>query len=380
MVLCGNQNQITMQKDTENVGLLKLLDQLTDPRVERTKLHLLEDIVMLTIMAVICGADSWTEIEEYGNTKEEWLKGYLKLPHGIPSHDTIGSVMSRIKPEEFENFFVQWMLSKAKLSQGEVVSIDGKTLRRSYDKFSGKSAIHMVSAWASQNRMVLGQIKTADKSNEITAIPKLLETLVLKDSIVTIDAMGCQKKIAEKIIDGNADYVLALKGNQGEFHEGVKHQFEFLQPVQIDEQTDVGHGRIETRKCSVIGNLQFLDEAAQWKNLKTVAKVEATRIIGEKQTIETRYYISSIEPDAVKINNAVRTHWQIENCLHWSLDVTFKEDECRIRNGNGAENFSVVRRIALNLLKNETSIRKGIKTKRMKAGWDNEYLTKILKI
>jgi len=363
-----------MEPKTETVSLLKRLEQLTDPRVERTKLHLLEDIVMLTIMAVICGADSWTEVEEYGNTKEEWLRQYLKLPNGIPSHDTIGNVMSRIKPKEFENFFVQWMLSIAHITQGEVVSIDGKTLRRSYDTFSGKKAIHMVSAWASQNRMVLGQIKTEEKSNEITAIPKLLDTLILNGCIVTIDAMGCQTKIAEKIIANGADYVLALKGNQGEFHEDVKHQFEFIPPAQVDEQTDKGHGRIETRKCSVISNLQFLDQAEQWKGLSTIAKVESTRIIGEEQKTETRYYISSLAADAQKINSAVRTHWQIENSLHWSLDVTFKEDDCRIRKGYGDENFSVVRRIALNLLKNDTSIRKGIKTKRMKAGWDNEYL------
>jgi len=369
-----------MELPQEGVNLLALFEQLTDPRIDRTKLHLLEDIIMLTIMAVICGAEGFTDIEEFGVTKEPWLKQYLKLPNGIPSHDTIARVMSSINPEEFENFFVQWVLTVAHLTEGEVVSIDGKTLRRSYNKATNKAAIHMVSAWASANRMVIGQVKTSEKSNEITAIPQLLRTLVLKDCIITIDAMGCQKEIAKEIVKGEAHYIFALKGNQGEFYKNIKRQFEILPGNDIDEQTDSGHGRVEVRKCNVINNLKFVDEAEQWKNLTSLVKIEATRIIGEKKQQEARYYISSMNATAEQFNQYIRSHWGVENQLHWTLDLAFREDECRVRSGYGAENLSVVRRIALNLLKNENTVRRGVKTKRMKAGWDNDYLAQILRI
>jgi predicted transposase YbfD/YdcC len=361
-------------------NILTIFEQLVDPRMDRTKLHLLEDIVMLTMMAVICGADSYTEIYEFGIAKQAWLKTFLKLANGIPSHDTIGRVMSSIYPEEFEHCFIQWVLKSVNLTEGELVSIDGKTLRKSYNKRDDKAAIHMVSAWANKNRMVLGQIKTDEKSNEITAIPELLRKLVIKGCIVTIDAMGCQKEIAKEIVAGEADYILAIKGNQGGFFENVKHQFNLVTPHDTNEQTDAGHGRIEIRKCSVINDLKFVDEAEDWEKLTSLIKIDASRIIGDTRQEETRYYISSLNATAEKCNELVRGHWAIENELHWTLDIAFREDECRIRTGYGAENFSTVRRIALNLLKRNTTIKRGIKTKRMKAGWDNDYLAEILKI
>ena len=369
-------------EQTQKVGvaLLKHFEQLTDRRIDRTKLHPLKDIIMLTIMAVICGADSYIEIEEFGLAKEQWIRQFLELPHGIPSHDTIGRVMANIYPEEFESCFIQWVLSMTRLTEGELISIDGKTLRRSYDKSCDKSAIHMVSAWANKNRMVLGQCKTSEKSNEITAIPELLDKIVIKDCIITIDAMGCQKEIAKKIVAAEGDYVLAIKGNQGGFFENVKHQFTILKPNDTDEQTDAGHGRVEVRKCSVINDLKFIDEKQEWEELTSLVKIDAIRIIDEKTTQETRYYISSLKASAEEFNLIIRSHWGIENELHWRLDIAFREDECRIRKDNGAENFSVVRRIALNLLKKDKSVKAGIKTKRMKAGWDNDYLTEILKI
>ncbi len=368
------------KQSLSNKSVVEYFKTLKDPRVERTKLHLLEDIIILTISAVICGASGWTEVEEYGKTKKAWLKTFMKLPNGIPSHDTLGDFFSRINTEEFEQCFVNWITAVSEITEGEIVSIDGKTLRRSYDKKNNRAAIHMVSAWANNNQLVLGQLKTAEKSNEITAIPKLLEVLNIKGSIVTIDAMGCQKEIAKKIKEKEADYILALKGNQGEFHEQVKESFKRTQPIETDEQIEKDHGRIETRKCLLIDDLRWIDNKNEWDSLSSILKIESSRTIGEKTTYEERYYISSLKSNAKHFNNAIREHWSIENKLHWSLDVAFREDDCRIRNGYSSENFSILRRISLNLLKNETSIKKGIQTKRLKAGWDNDYLKKVLRI
>lgn len=354
--------------------------EIEDPRVDRTKLHSLEDIIILTITAVICGADGWTEIEEYGKTKESWLRTFLKLPNGIPSHDTLGDFFARIKTKDFERCFINWITAVSNITEGEIISIDGKTLRGSYDKRSKKAAIHMVSAWANKNNIVLGQVKTAEKSNEITAIPKLLDVLCIKGCVVTIDAMGCQKEIAKKIIDKEGDYILALKGNQGDLHDQVISSFERVKPKEIYEDIEKDHGRIEKRKCLVLDDLKWIEKKHEWENIQTLIKIESSRTIDNKTTIENRYYISSLKADAKKLNEAVRKHWGIENSLHWTLDVAYGEDDCRMRSGYSAENFSIIRRISLNLLKNEKTLKKGIATKRLKAGWDNEYLKTILKI
>jgi predicted transposase YbfD/YdcC len=365
--------------------IIEHFSNLTDPRVERTKRHLLIDVVVIGICAVICGSDTWTEMEEYGKAKYQWFKGFLELPNDIPSHDTFGRVFSRLSPEEFRECFLSWINAVNEITGGQVVAIDGKTLRRSFDKASDKAAIHMVSAWAEANRLVLGQVKVDDKSNEITAIPKLLNMLELSGCIVTIDAMGCQKGIAKLIIDKEADYILALKGNHGNLYEDVKFFFEDALKngfgefkYQYHETIDNDHGRIEIRRYWAISDISWLYEKEQWKGLKSIGMVESERIIGKETTTEKRYYISSLNGDAKQFAYGVRGHWGIENSVHWILDVAFREDESRIRKGNGAENFALLRHIALNLLKQEKSSKVGVKIKRNKAGWDNNYLLKVL--
>lgn len=353
---------------------------LTDPRIDRSKEHLLEDIVFIAISAVICGAATWNDMEAYGKSKKDWLSQYLKLPGGIPSHDTFNRFFSAIDAQEFEACFLDWIKRVAQLSHGEVVSIDGKTIRGSKDKGS-KSAIHMVSAWANANNLVLGQVKVDEKSNEITAIPKLLGILELTGCIVTIDAMGCQKAIVEQIVDSKADYVIAVKGNQRQLEMDIEDTLRFCKPVSQWEDIDTGHGRVETRKCTVYSDFSHLQQPQRWKHLQSIACIEATRYIKSSQTeqAEKRYYISSLAPEAQTIAKAVRSHWGIENSLHWLLDVAFNEDSSRKREGNAAQNFSIICRIALNLLKNEKSKKRSVKGKRLDAGWDNQYLIKILK-
>jgi predicted transposase YbfD/YdcC len=359
---------------------IEYFSQIDDPRVDRTKEHLLEDIIFITIAAVICGAETWNDIENYGNSKKDWLSQYLKLPNGIPSHDTFNRVFAALDPAQFEKCFIEWVKDVSELTKGEVVSIDGKTVRGSRG-LGAKSAIHMVSAWANINQLSLGQIKVDNKSNEITAIPKLIEVLALKDCIVTIDAMGCQTSIVKKIIDKEADYVIAVKGNQGLLEQQVQDTILLSKPVSVWEDTDFGHGRIETRKCSVYIDLSHIENIAKWKSLQCIANIEASRIIkatGQEQK-ESRTYITSLAPQAEKIGRCIRAHWGIENSLHWTLDVAFNEDSSRKREGNAAENFSIINRIALNLVKNEKSKKRSVKGKRLDAGWDNDYLIKILK-
>lgn len=368
-------------------NLVKIFGEIEDPRIERSKLHKLIDIIVIGICTVICGGESWEEMEIFGNAKIEWLKSFLELSNGIPSSDTFRRVFTRIKTEEFQEKFLRWVQEATKLSRGEIVAIDGKTLRKSYDKRKEKAAIHMVSAWASKNRLVLGQKKVDEKSNEITAIPQLLEILEISGCIVTIDAMGCQKEIAKTIIEQKADYVLSLKGNQGNLHDDVKLFFETAQENKFKyikysfyQSTDGEHGRIEERKYWTTSDISWLDSDKLWAGLKSIGMCQASRTIGNDTSIEIRYFISSLPSDAKIFADAVRSHWQVENSLHWVLDVAFNEDNCRIRNGNAPENFAILRHFALNLLKRESSCKNGIKAKRLRAGWDHDYLLKVLNI
>jgi predicted transposase YbfD/YdcC len=360
---------------------LKYFSELTDPRVERNREHLLEEILLIAIAAVLSGAESWNDIADYGLDKREWLKTFLRLPGGIPSHDTFNRVFAALDPEEMERGFATWVSSIARLTAGEVVAIDGKTLCGTRE--TGKKAlVHMVSAWASANNLVLGQRKVDEKSNEITAIPKLLEALELAGTVVTIDAMGCQREIAQRIIDKKADYVLAVKDNQGLLAEQVRDSF-LLQPSDaVAEEIDCGHGRVEQRKCSVIADLSMIEKAAEWASLQGLVRIESERYhkVSGKIEREIRYYITSLRPDAARLNAVIRQHWGIENKLHWVLDVGFGEDLDRKRTGHAAQNFSLLNRIALNLLKRETTFKRGIKGKRLKAAWNHPYLLKLLGI
>jgi predicted transposase YbfD/YdcC len=360
---------------------LEFFAGMNDPRLERTKEHLLIDIIFITICAVICGAETWNDIEAFGKAKREWLSSILKLPNGIPAHDTFNRVFAALDAQELGRCFLSWTQSVSKLTEGEVISIDGKALRGSRDQ-GKKSIVHMVSAWASINNIVLGQQKVDSKSNEITAIPPLLEVLVLKGCIVTIDAMGCQKDIATAIVAKEADYILAVKGNQKELDKQVQESFRFIQVNSVAQEIDLGHGRIEKRICSVINDLSMIEHKDQWTKLNSLIKIDTERQIkstGESQS-ETRYYISSLQTDAQQLNRCIRGHWKIENSLHWVLDVAFHEDQSRKRAGNAAENFSTINRIALNLLKNEPTTKQGVKGKRLKAGWSSDYLETVLNI
>jgi predicted transposase YbfD/YdcC len=371
--------------DIPTSTIIEYFEQLEDPRIERTKLHLLIDIVTLTICAVICGADGPVDVEQYGQEKYEWLKTFLALPNGIPSHDTIGRVLARIDPKQFQSCFLRWMQQICHLTSGEVVPIDGKTLRHSYDTELNQSAIHMVSAGAATNRMVLGQVKVAEKSNEITAIPELLEVLDLAESIVTIDALGCQKEIAARIIEKDADYILAVKGNQEHLYEDIKQLFDVLLPQETPpssldyyETYDEQHGRSELRRYWTRSLLTTLRTKDQWCGLQTVGMVESERSLNGETTTEQRYYILSLSNNARTFGTSVRAHWGIENVVHWVLDVAFREDMSRIRMHHEPENFALIRPIALNLLRQEISFKGSIKTKRLKAGWNNTYLAKVL--
>lgn len=358
--------------------------ELNDPR-HHNKKHKLVDMITIAICAVICGADTFEQIEDFGNAKKHWLKRFLELPFGIPSHDTWGRVFARLDPKEFQDSFMNWVKVVQDIMKGQVIPVDGKTLRRSFDTGADKKAIHMVSAWASSSGVVLGQIKTDAKSNEITAIPLLLKMLDISDCIVTIDAMGCQTKIAKTIIDNDADYLFSLKGNQGNLHDDVKLYFEGCLETEFKDipnsfhgTVDGGHGRIETRKIWTVSDISWLNDFDKWKGLKTIGMVESERQIGEKTSKERRFFISSLNCDAKKFGSVVRQHWAIENSLHWTLDIAFREDESRIRKDHAPENFATLRHIALNLLKNENSQKGSIKTKRLRAGWDRTYLEKII--
>jgi predicted transposase YbfD/YdcC len=358
---------------------LKYFAELRDPRVERNREHLLEEVLLISIAAVLSGAESWNDIADYGNAKLEWLKTFLTLPSGIPSHDTFNRVFAALDPEQLEKGFAAWVGSIAKLTAGSVVAIDGKSLRGTREPGS-KAIVHMVSAWAEGNGLVLAQRKVDEKSNEITAIPKLLEALELSGTVVTIDAMGCQRGIAEKIVAKQADYILAVKENQGSLLDGIRDSFQMLPADAVAEEIDCGHGRVERRTCSVIADLSLLERAAEWPSLQGLVRIRAERYhktTGKTET-ETRFYITSLKPDAARLNRAIRQHWGIENKLHWTLDVGFGEDLSRKRAGHSAQNFSLLNRIALNILKHDKSSNRGIKGKRLNAAWDHPYLLKLL--
>ncbi|GHT37631.1 ISAs1 family transposase [Bacteroidia bacterium] len=353
--------------------------ELSDPRVDRTKDHLLEDIIFITIASVICGAETWSDIENYGKSKESWLKQFLQLPNGIPSHDTFNRFFSALGPDEFEQAFLSWIKDIPELTGGGIASIDGKTICGSRGGDS-KRAVHMVSAWPKANQLGLGQIKVDEKSNEITATPRLLDVLALKGCLVTIDAMGCQRDTAARIMEKEADYLLAVKGNQGCLEEDAERTVRFIKPVSKREEDDFGHGRIEKRKCTLCNDLSSVGNAAAWKNLSAIVKIEAARYIKSsgKEEKEVRLYIASSKGNAEVTGKGVRSHWGIENNLHWQLDVSFNGDDSRKRDGHAAQNFSILNRIALNLIKHEQSKKRSMKGKRLDAGWDNDYLLKIL--
>jgi len=358
--------------------------ELTDPR-RREVLHPLLNIVVIALCAVICGADDFVSIAQFGRTKRKWFAKFLDLKAGIPSHDRFNAVFAALKPPEFEKCLLSWITALHDITDGQVIAIDGKTLRRSFDAASSKAAIHMVSAWATANHVSLGQTVVDAKSNEITAIPKLLELLELSGSLVTIDAMGCQTEIAARIVAGGADYCLAAKGNQSTLHQGISDFFDdhleddFARTdVRRHESHEKGHGREETRWYFICPVPEDLPDRARWPKLKAIGVAISNTQRKGKDCNEVRYYILSKFISAKRFANAVRAHWSIENHLHWQLDVTFSEDQCRIRKGHADANFSIIRRTALSMLKNETTRKVGIKNKRLAAGWSDEYLQQVL--
>ena len=370
----------------QRLALVDCFTEIIDPRIERTKQHLLTDILSLSVLAVIAGAEGWEDIEDFGRQKQVWLQQFLRLPNGIPSHDTISRVFRRLKPGAFDAALREWMESLHESLGLTLIAIDGKTVRRSHDRRSLKTALHLVCAWSVANHLVLGQRATDVKSNEITAIPELLKLLVLKGALITIDAMGCQKQIAQQIVDGGGDYVLAVKGNQRLLHAATVQHFAQLHETNFEEcdarhltTQDKAHGRQEQRSYHLVPLPDSMRKFQRdWKQLTSLGQaINSTQREG-RETREVRYYILSRKPGVKRFAAAVRGHWGIENNLHWQLDVSFHEDACRVRTGHGAENLSRLRRIALNLLKRETTEKASIANKRLLAGWDHDYLLKLL--
>ena len=354
---------------------------ITDPRVDRTRLHNLGDILVIAVCCMLCGGESFYDMEDFGLAKEAWFRTFLELPNGIPSHDTFNRVFAALDPAKFNACFLRWTEGLRKVVGDDIVSLDGKALRRS----AGPAGIpFIVNAWSSANGLVLGQVKVDDKSNEITAVPELLDALLLKGCVVTLDAMGCQRKTAAKIADAGADYVISLKGNQGTLHDEVKAFLEDAAsrvPQELDrfETVEKGHGRIETRVCLQSARLGWFADLDKWKGLKSVFMVDSTREIKGVATPDRRFFISSLPVDAGRALGACRAHWNVENQLHWRLDVQFNEDQCRARTKNAAENLAILRRIALNMLNSEKTKKRGVKGKQKNASWNHDYLMKLLR-
>jgi predicted transposase YbfD/YdcC len=374
-----------MEDRKPQAAIAACFSDVKDPRWYNIQ-HRLLDILVIAICAAVSGADGWEDVELFGEAKEEWLRGFLELPRGIPSHDTFRRVFAAVDATAFESCFMRWIQSVEGLTQGQVVAVDGKTLRRSHDRGAGKSALQMVSAWAAGNRLVLGQRKVDDESNEMAAVPELLELLDLTGCIVTMDALHCQTETVKRILEKKADYVLPVKENQPKLLEALQGLFDDAKEmrwVQCDHHrtVDKGHGRLEVRECWSTSDpdyLRYLTTLADWQGVRSIGMVQAQRQQGDQTTLTRRYYISSLESDAKRLLHAARTHWEIENKVHWVLDIAFREDDCRIREGNGAENFTVLRHIALNLLRRDNSARRSLRAKRKKAAWDDDYLLKIL--
>jgi predicted transposase YbfD/YdcC len=372
--------------------LVRKLGKLPDPRIHRRRRHLLRDIVTITVCGVLAGCENFVEIERFARAKQKLFRRFLALPGGIPSHDTFQRVFARLCPEALQACLLEWLaeLRAARADEAptapepDVIAIDGKTLRRTFDRANGRTALHLVSAWATTHRVTLGQVAVEEKSNEITAIPKLLELIDVSGAVVTIDAAGCQREIAEKIRDRDGDYVLALKGNQETTLDAVQQAFE---EALEDESTlgrgqkhatkERGHGRSEERVYYSIPVPQAV-RAKGWRDVHSVGLVHSTRRIGDRETDEVRYYLSSLPPGARSLAHAVRAHWGIENTLHWTLDVAFHEDACRLHTGHGAENLAMLNRFALSRLKADTTLKVGVACKRKTAGWDDSYLVQLL--
>jgi Transposase len=357
-----------------------------DPRVCARSDHKLLDILAISILAVLCGADGWDDLASFGRCKEPWLRTFLDLPAGIPSADTFRRVLSALDPEAFGRAFIAWMQALVGETKGKLVALDGKTARHSFDRAKEKSALHLVSAWVRENQLTLGQVATEEKSNEITAIPALLGMLDLRGAVVTIDAMGAQKEIAKDILAKEADYILALKGNQGNLHaqtaeffkDAGTERFESVNHTYHETQEEA-HGRREVRRVWNSHDLSTIPEASKWPSLKSVTLIEREREANGKVEVERHYYISSRSRAGARwLSERIRGHWSIENQCHWVLDIAFREDESRIRSDHGPENFGLLRKIALNLLKQEKDCKRGIAAKRKISGWDQDYLLKVL--
>jgi predicted transposase YbfD/YdcC len=368
-------------------SLLTYVQDIPDPRVSRTQKHLLTDILVIAILAVIAGAQGWEDMENYGLSKQPWLSEFLELPNGIPSDDTFRRVFERIKPEALEQLLSQWLQHLSGSFVGEIVPIDGKNLKGSYDRNQGVKALHLVTAWASEQKLVLGQVKVESKSNEITAIPALLELLDLQGAIITIDAMGTQTEIVKQIQHQKADYIVALKANHPTLHAQVKSWFEQAQTSNFegiefsyDYHLEKGHHRLEKRWCWAVPLATFggLYQQHQWSGLQSIVMVKRVRRLWNKTTCEVQFYLSSLPADAQIIGNAIRKHWGIENQVHWTLDVTFNEDKCRIRSFHSPRNFALLRRVALNALNQESTYRRSLRQKSKRAAMDNNYMMAVL--